>query len=238
MARWLPALSVADLPKGSIKVKKLDGTPVAFFHLDDGALYAVDNRCPHEGYPLSQGSLSGCTLTCCWHNFKFDLRDGACLKGDEDVASYPVRVVGHTVEVNLEEPDPAQEIEQKAASLEEALFEHRSGQAARDAVRLLQLGMPPAELAARVAAWDGRHCEWGASHALAMAHDALMQAPRFGGPQFVRHLAQVMELASESHVRRPARIWPAAVDPGDSEQAAGERFFKFAMGRGSYVPAA
>lgn len=224
MSRWLPALPAHELPPGAVKVKKLEGRPVALFHLEEGGLFAVDNRCPHEGYPLSQGAVSGCTLTCCWHNYKFDLRDGSCLKGDEDVASFPVRIVDGTVEIELVEADPEEERARLLASLHTALWEARTGQAARDAVRLLQLGMAEAELAAWVAAWDGRHCEWGASHALAVAWDALLQAPRFPGPRFVAHLVQAMELASEAHVRRPARSVPEPVDPGEDPVAAGLRF--------------
>jgi nitrite reductase/ring-hydroxylating ferredoxin subunit len=33
-------------------------------------VFALDNRCPHEGYGLTQGNLEGNTLTCAWHNWK------------------------------------------------------------------------------------------------------------------------------------------------------------------------
>ncbi|MEO2091127.1 MAG: Rieske (2Fe-2S) protein, partial [Gemmataceae bacterium] len=42
-----------------------------------GEIRAISNRCPHEGYPLHQGVLKQCVLTCNWHNWKFDLRDGS-----------------------------------------------------------------------------------------------------------------------------------------------------------------
>jgi hypothetical protein len=36
-------------------------------------VHAFDDKCPHQGYPLSQGTVAGCVLTCQWHNWKFDL---------------------------------------------------------------------------------------------------------------------------------------------------------------------
>jgi nitrite reductase/ring-hydroxylating ferredoxin subunit len=225
MPTWTDALALDTLPPGSVKVRKLAGTPVALFRMEDGAVHAIDNRCPHEGYPLSQGVRSGCVLTCSWHNFKFDLTDGACLKGDEAVATWPVRVVDGVVQVDLTPPDPADEIARKFGSLHEALWHRRPGQAARDAVRLLALGVSEHRLAAWVAAWDARHAEWGSSHPLAGCEDARLQAGRFEGPRFVKHLIQSMELASEGGVRRPAHVLPEAVDPGDDAEAAGRAFF-------------
>lgn len=225
MPQWTEALPLDQLPPGGVKVRKLGGTPVALFRLEDGAVHAIDNRCPHEGYPLSQGARSGCVLTCSWHNFKFDLTDGACLKGDEAVATWPVRVVDGVVEVDLTPPDPSAEIARRFGSLHEALWQRRPGQMARDAVRLLSLGVSEHTLAAWVAAWDARHAEWGASHTLAACEDARLQAARFPGPRFVKHLIQGMELASEGGVRRPAHVLPAPVDPGPDPEAGGRAFF-------------
>lgn len=224
MPAWTDALSLDALPPGGVKVRTLHGTPVALFRLEEGGVHAIDNRCPHEGYPLSQGARSGCVLTCSWHNFKFDLRDGACLKGDEAVATWPVRIVDGVVQVDLTPPDPAVEIARRFSSLHEALWQRRPGQAARDAVRLLALGVSEHRLAAWVAAWDARHAEWGASHALPACEDARRQAARFPGPRFIKHLIQAMELASEGGVRRPAHALPDPVDPGADPVAAGAAF--------------
>jgi nitrite reductase/ring-hydroxylating ferredoxin subunit len=73
------------VPRKSRLYKK-DGLQVAVFRVKNGTLYVVDNRCPHEGYPLTQGTVDDCTLTCNWHNYTFDLRDGACVMGEEAVA--------------------------------------------------------------------------------------------------------------------------------------------------------
>ena len=42
----------------------------------EGQIFALDNRCPHMGFPLSKGSLDAGLLTCPWHHARFDLRSG------------------------------------------------------------------------------------------------------------------------------------------------------------------
>jgi nitrite reductase/ring-hydroxylating ferredoxin subunit len=69
----------------------LDGEEIAVF-LVDGRVHAVGNRCPHEGNPLVEGELLGPTLTCAYHNWKFDLETGACLFGEEPLRLYPAEV--------------------------------------------------------------------------------------------------------------------------------------------------
>src|SRR5271156_3500604 len=68
----------------------------------EGRLFAIANRCPHEGYPLSEGTLGpGCVLTCNWHNWKFDLASGKTLVGRDPVRTYPVRLDGNAILVDL-----------------------------------------------------------------------------------------------------------------------------------------
>ncbi len=194
---------------------------VAVFRLESGELLAVDDRCPHEGYPLSQGVRKGCVLTCSWHNFKFDLRDGACVQGDEAVRTFPVRVVDGTVEVDLTPPDRAAAIPGLWASLEGAVSAGRLGQATRDAARLLDAGVAPAQLVAFTAAVNGRTAEWGATHVLPISRDALHWLPRHPGVAFVQPLAQVLDLAIRDGAWRPRRDLAPAVDPGADPAAAG-----------------
>src|SRR5690606_2783137 len=128
---WVDVAAEVEITPSRPAVLRLGRQRVAVLRNDEGQLWAVDDRCPHEGYPLTQGQLRGCTLTCAWHNFKFDLRDGRCLKGDEAVAVYPVRVVGGRVEVD---PRPAADegaVERGLQRLHEGVGERRPGQIAR-----------------------------------------------------------------------------------------------------------
>jgi nitrite reductase/ring-hydroxylating ferredoxin subunit len=74
-----------------------------FYH--DGQVYAVDNRCPHMGFPLDRGTVKDGILTCHWHHARFDLASGGTFDPfADDVDAFPVAVVGHEVWVN---PAPA-----------------------------------------------------------------------------------------------------------------------------------
>ena len=92
------------LGPGESRLLRVDGRRLAVFRLEDGRLFAVDDACPHEGYPLSQGTVKDCVVTCPWHNFKFRLDDGSCLKGDEAVASHLVHEESGTIHIELVDP--------------------------------------------------------------------------------------------------------------------------------------
>src|SRR5438105_10594039 len=71
----------------------------------DGQLFAIANRCPHEGYPLSEGTLGpDCVLTCNWHNWKFDLGTGAALIGRDPVRTYPVAERDGEILIDVSDP--------------------------------------------------------------------------------------------------------------------------------------
>ena len=68
----------------------VNGTHLAIFKSDD-KFYAVDNRCPHMGYPMSEGSLRDGVLICHWHHWEFDLKSGGCfLASGDDLKAFPV----------------------------------------------------------------------------------------------------------------------------------------------------
>src|ERR1700748_915230 len=71
----------------------------------EGRLFAIANRCPHEGYPLSEGTEGpNCVLTCNWHNWKFDLATGAALVGRGPVRIYRVELRDGEIFLDLTEP--------------------------------------------------------------------------------------------------------------------------------------
>src|ERR1700720_4273268 len=85
-------LGEADLRSLGRKVVRRDGKQVLLL-ARDGRIFALANRCPHEGYPLSEGTEGpGCVLTCNWHNWKFDLTNGRALVGRDPVRTYPVEL--------------------------------------------------------------------------------------------------------------------------------------------------
>src|SRR5580698_1900453 len=70
-----------------------------------GQVFAIANRCPHEGYPLSEGTLGpDCVLTCNWHNWKFDLGSGAALVGRDPVRTYATEIRDGQIFVDFSDP--------------------------------------------------------------------------------------------------------------------------------------
>lgn len=66
--------------------------PIVLF-LYNSKVYALDNRCSHMGFPLSQGTLKDGILTCHWHHARFDLHNGGTFdQWAGDVVSYPVQI--------------------------------------------------------------------------------------------------------------------------------------------------
>ncbi|MEO8649671.1 MAG: Rieske (2Fe-2S) protein [Acidobacteriota bacterium] len=58
-------------------VKLKDGAEIALFNVN-GVFHAVENSCPHKGFPLADSRLYGHILECDWHHWRFDIRTGQC----------------------------------------------------------------------------------------------------------------------------------------------------------------
>lgn len=199
-----------------------DGTPqrkqIVLFRLASGEIHAIDNRCPHEGYPLSTGMLKEGILTCEWHNWKFRLCDGVCILGGEDVRHYPVRV--DQGEIWLDTADPPLQAAQPRlfASLAAAFEENDWGQAARTVERLLAAGAAPTAIVGYGCDWAAAHAPYGFDHGLATAADlvAILDHGDFADSPGVPIL-EALSLMGEPNLRRPAR------DMGAPEVVQGDR---------------
>ena len=78
MSNWIRVTSTDELPPGSNRELVVSGRIVALFNVD-GDVFALDGVCPHQGGPLGKGALTGCIVTCPWHGWQFDVRDGQSL---------------------------------------------------------------------------------------------------------------------------------------------------------------
>jgi nitrite reductase/ring-hydroxylating ferredoxin subunit len=94
--------TLGNLPPGTGKAFDVGGKRIACFNAG-GRIFAIDDACPHDGAPLSEGSLNGTTLTCPWHEAEFDVTCGKvlCAPAIEDVKTYPVFVTGDSIEVEF-----------------------------------------------------------------------------------------------------------------------------------------
>ena len=77
MAEWTPICLVTDIPAlGARRVARAAGMPVALFRTADDRVFALLDRCPHKGGPLSQGIVFGDAVACPLHNWGIALADG------------------------------------------------------------------------------------------------------------------------------------------------------------------
>jgi nitrite reductase (NADH) small subunit len=84
-----------DIPQQGARVVRTAAGCVALFRTADDQVFALEDRCPHKGGPLSEGIVHGGQVTCPLHNWVFDLATGVAQGADNGaVRTYAVRVEG------------------------------------------------------------------------------------------------------------------------------------------------
>ena len=167
------ACTLRELEQRERLVFKHGPKQIALFLTDKG-IHACNNRCPHEGYPLSVATLAdGCILTCNWHNWKFDLDSGETLVGGDRLRRYPVEVRDGDVWLDLTEAPAAARLAQALANLREAFDDYDYDRMARELARLQAAGGEALEGLAAAIDWSHDRLEFGTGHAQAAAADWL-----------------------------------------------------------------
>jgi nitrite reductase/ring-hydroxylating ferredoxin subunit len=109
------ASSLDELPPNSMRGVTIANTPVLLVREGD-QVYALEPRCGHMGGPLAEGTLQGHVVTCPWHGSQYDVRTGLAIRGPYRIpgvsrlltglakqrTTYPARIVGENVEVDLD----------------------------------------------------------------------------------------------------------------------------------------
>ncbi len=105
MSDWLVICKVEDIPVlGARRVQRAQGCEVAVFRNAQDQVFALLDRCPHKGGPLSQGIVYGTTVACPLHNWQIDLQDGCAQAPDEGCAQrFAVQVNQGEVALNRAE---------------------------------------------------------------------------------------------------------------------------------------
>lgn len=86
-----------ELPEGG-SLETLHGDRVIALFRVNGEIRAVDGLCPHQGGPLADGEISGCVVTCPWHGWQFDLKDGRMLSSKKvKIQVFETRVEGSDI---------------------------------------------------------------------------------------------------------------------------------------------
>jgi renierapurpurin 18,18'-hydroxylase len=75
---WYPAAWSNELLPGTTFATQFAGEPIVLVRPENGALFALEDRCAHRQVPLSKGTVDGCTLRCCYHGWRYDA-SGRCI---------------------------------------------------------------------------------------------------------------------------------------------------------------
>lgn len=90
---WIEIGPLQDIPRLGARVVRTGAGDIAVFRTRDDSVFALDDRCPHRGGPLSQGIVTGCQVICPLHDWCIRLEDGGAEPPDEGSSgTYAVRV--------------------------------------------------------------------------------------------------------------------------------------------------
>ncbi len=147
--------------RGRVVVGTPTGAVLVVAHGDD--VVALDNRCPHMGFPLHRGSIEDGILTCHWHHARFDLCSGSTFDlWADDVPVRAVRVVGDEVWVAAQ-PRSRQEASHWRRRLQDGLAHNISLVIGKSVLGATAAGVPAAELLRDAVLYGAAHRDrWGA----------------------------------------------------------------------------
>jgi len=93
MPDWTRVASLADCPPGTLRGVMVGSQPIVLANVD-GSVYALEDQCSHQEYPLSDGELDGSDLICVHHGARFDACTGRNkgLPAIRPVKSFPAEV--------------------------------------------------------------------------------------------------------------------------------------------------
>jgi len=99
---WVAVGNRAELDEGAMKGIELGDLQIAIYNVE-GEIYATDNICTHAFALLTDGFLDGDVIECPLHGgcFKIKTGEGMGAPISEDIKTYPVRLTGDTIEINI-----------------------------------------------------------------------------------------------------------------------------------------
>ena len=99
---WIDIGGLEQIPRRGARVVRTPHGCVAVFRSIDDSVFALEDRCPHRGGPLSQGIVHGTSVTCPLHNWVLSLETGEAEGADEGRArTFPLRVAGGRIRIDL-----------------------------------------------------------------------------------------------------------------------------------------
>jgi nitrite reductase (NADH) small subunit len=102
MNQWTDILGVTDIPKLGARVVRHGSLDIAVFRTAADEIFALEDRCPHKGGPLSQGIVHGRKVACPMHNWNIELDSGCAVAPDHGCArEFAVKVEDGRVWLDL-----------------------------------------------------------------------------------------------------------------------------------------
>ena len=102
MAEWTRVCALDEIPVLGARVVRTGQHDISVFRTEADEVFALHDRCPHRGGPLSQGIIHGRSVTCPLHSWKIDLVTGEAIAPDVGCArAFQVRVVDGAVLVAI-----------------------------------------------------------------------------------------------------------------------------------------
>jgi nitrite reductase/ring-hydroxylating ferredoxin subunit len=210
---------VEDIPEGGIIAVNVEGHSIALAN-SEGDIRAVDNRCPHMGYPLNQGTIHNGILICHWHHARFDLTSGCTFDPwADDVRAYPVEVRDGSVYVNVR-ANGHNPVQRWKARLSEGLEQNINLILAKSIIALRSLNTPSDEIVEVGALYGarGRRAGWGPGMTILTAMANV--APKLAAPDKILALYQGLIHVSGETSSSPPRI---VLTPLDTDEHSLER---------------
>ncbi|MGA7395790.1 MAG: Rieske 2Fe-2S domain-containing protein [Terrimicrobiaceae bacterium] len=229
-AGFFHAASLANLEqKRMITVHGADRSVLLCWH--EGQVFALDNRCPHMGFPLSKGSLDRGLLTCPWHHARFDLRSGCTFDlWADDTPMFEVCVEGDDIWVSKVPVQRADAVFH-SARLRRGLEENIGLVQAKSIVALLSEGEGAKNVLREIAKFGARHHRvWG--DGMTMLSLVARLRPCLGETTLVYALAAAARTVSENCAGQPMRHSPGRLNgEGYDQERLSEWMFHWAKVR-------
>jgi nitrite reductase/ring-hydroxylating ferredoxin subunit len=203
---WTDVMPATNLDASQKSVARVNGRQILVLRIAD-RIFACPNRCPHEGYPLSDGdcTTSG-LLRCNWHNWTFDLVTGATIVGGDVLPQYPAKVENGRVLIELSESGTWAR-ERAMAGLLAALDDADQGRLLRETIRLETAGGDRDDAVRSAIDWLAPRSQYGTTHAIGGAADwlALADAPTTARDRQFAALGEILGHIADDG-RREARF--------------------------------
>jgi nitrite reductase/ring-hydroxylating ferredoxin subunit len=204
---------------GRVLTKVGDRPVVVFWH--EGRAWAVEDRCPHLGFPLHRGSVEAGLLTCHWHHARFDLASGCALDlFADDATGFDVAVADGRVLVSARpQPDPVAALEGR---LRDGLEEGLDLVLAKSVLGLLETGVAPARIVAGGLEFGAAHRQAGWSPGMTILVAMANLLPDLHGDDVPMALVHGLSAIADDTRGQPPRfpLRPLAGAAADPERLA------------------